>query len=274
MRFAKVSCLAVASLLSACAIEPQSATMDDASPASAPAADISWLTQSWTVTEAWPDHANAPKPPLGQTVFLGELGTGDIGGRECPKSTVTLSEQPLAEILGGMNNQDDMGRVVPKISFQCDGQDFGSYAHTQPDLLVSHYGPWLLWLRPSNIAAAFLPPPPPPPLAMAPQSLLPPPPPPPAEPAHTENVVQPMPTDIHRVYLASYRKDAQALKGFQEFKAKVHVLDQARAFLKPVDLPKKGHYVRLFAEVDGPAQADQICNAIKTVIKDSCAADR
>ena len=80
--------------------------------------------------------------------------------------------------------------------------------------------------------------------------------------------------DKRQVYLASYRKESLAMKGFAQIKAKSSALSDAKPVLKSVTLPKKGHFIRLFAEVEGAATADKVCNDLKTVIKDSCAPGR
>jgi len=256
--------LAVVTVLAACA-EP---------PVVVPP-DISWLAQSWTVTEAWPLEYNAPAAPLGQKVNLAEIGTGDVGGRVCPKGILTLSEQPLSVILGGEETLDELGRIVPKVTYSCDGQAFGAYARIEPQELVTRFGPWLLWLRPSKTVIAIpfqtqvIPGPQPILPAMASMAVT------PADPAeHAATVVQPMPSDKRQVYLASYTQDMLALKGFDEIKHLSQALSQAKPILKPIDIPGKGHYVRLFAQVDGPALADQICNDLRGQIKDSCAPNR
>ena len=77
-----------------------------------------------------------------------------------------------------------------------------------------------------------------------------------------ETVIQPMPTDARKIYLASYKTEMRALKGFEEIQKKTEALKEAKAVFKSVDIPKKGHFVRLFAEVEGPVLADQACNEL------------
>lgn len=83
-----------------------------------------------------------------------------------------------------------------------------------------------------------------------------------------ETVVQSMPTDHRTIYLASYRTEKRALKGFHELQGKSQGLKDAQPVYKTVDIPHKGHFVRLFADVNTPAMADQTCNDLIKLLPD------
>jgi len=170
------------------------------------------------------------------------------------------------------------------VTLECVFDAFGTYAQIDPQTLVTHYGPWLAWLRPTKsikAAAEMAPPPKEPSPAptemapmMAPQTAQ-------AEPMHlTPPPAEAAPLTLHPpmqkrlVYLASYKKEAMAKKGFSEIKPKSKALDGAKMVTMAVMIPHKGRFVRLFAEVDNADTAAQICNDLHGVIADSCAEGR
>ena len=233
--------------------------------------ELDWLEQSWTVTDAWAVREPAGSAsPVGQRLFLGRHGNMSPDGRTCPNATVDVSEQTLAVVLGGDVPEGSLARTVPKIAFQCDGKGFMAYGRLGPDRLMTRSGGWLVTLQPSA-GMAPVPFAAPPPMAPAITHYLPPPPlavvpvqPPPAAP----------PPDLRLVYLASYARTEQALKGFQEIQPKSPALQQATPRFTTVDIPGRGHYVRLFAEVEGADKAERVCTDLRQIMPDSCATDR
>lgn len=87
-------------------------------------------------------------------------------------------------------------------------------------------------------------------------------------PPKQETVVQPMPMDHRTIYLASYRTEKRALMGFHQLQGKSQGLKDATPVYKTVDIPHKGHFVRLFADVSTPTLADQACNDLIKMLPD------
>ena len=112
--------------------------------------DISWLTQSWTITEAAPLSEGVSTPPLGRVVYLGPANSGDLTGQSCTYADISFTEMPLYQALGGVESETLLDRTVTVASFKCAGLAWGSYARTADSTLVTRSGPWLLWLKPSK----------------------------------------------------------------------------------------------------------------------------
>jgi hypothetical protein len=83
-----------------------------------------------------------------------------------------------------------------------------------------------------------------------------------------------MPTETRTIYLASYRSEKRALKGFHQLQAMTPALKDAKPAFKMVDIPHKGRFIRLYAEAASPETADQACNDLIKLLPDCGAASR
>lgn len=212
---------------------------------------------TWVVTDSFPagtvtDPASAPR---GQRVRMDAGMAGDAAGRSCPWPDYRESKANLAAVIGGDGATAALAAPVGMLEVDCAGTRFASYAIMADGSLLTRYGAWLLRLEHGErLAANPAPMTPPEPAAALPPPQEPPPPvaqaaPPPAVPA----------APPHLVYLASYKTEAWARKGWGILAGHSASLKPLAPVLRPVDLKDKGKFVRLFAPAASAAEGRRIC---------------
>ena len=227
---------------------------------------------TWIVTDAFPagpvaDFGSAPR---GQIVRLDAGMAGDAAGRACPWPSYRDTAMPLGVVLRAAGGNPTLAGTVPVLEVECAGQPFATYAVMPDGSLLDRHGPWLLRLERGETLAAN-----PAPMVSdaAPMMLAPPtvePPPPPmavvAPPAAAEPAML--------VYLASYRTEAWARKGWGILSARSASLKSLEPVTRSVEIAGKGRFVRLFAPAGDAAGARRICRELGKAIAECGAAGR
>ncbi|OAN52397.1 hypothetical protein A6A04_00230 [Paramagnetospirillum marisnigri] len=240
-------------LLAACATEPGGMA------ASAPPDSIAG---TWIVTDAFPagpvtDMASAPR---GQRVRLDPDMAGDVAGRACPWPSYAESMGAAESVLG----HGGAATPQPILTVMCAGEAFARYAVQADGSLLTRFGAWLLRLEHGEKLATN-------PAPMTPEAVPMPlvAPPPPA--ATTPPAVMAPPT---LVYLASYRTEAWARKGWGILSGQAASLKGMEPVMRSVDIKGMGKFIRLFAPAQDGAQAKAICKELSKAIAECGAAGR
>lgn len=249
-------------LLSACASEPQSM---GATP----------FGGTWIVTDAFPagavtDTASAPR---GQMVRMDAGMAGDAAGRACPWPSYRDSKAVLSTVMGaGVPAPQSLASEVGVLTVDCAGSPFATYAVLADGSMLTRFGPWLLRLEHGEKLAAN----PAPMVPEAPMVLVPPPmadahaaAPPPAMPEPQMAAAPPT-----LVYLASYKTEAWAKKGWGILAAQSASLKTLQPVTHAVDLKNKGKFIRLFAPAKDMAGSKLICKELGKAISDCGASGR
>lgn len=219
---------------------------------------------TWIVTDAFPagsvtDAASAPK---GQNVRLMDDRAGDAAGRLCLGPVYSETPKPSAEVLG-VAGRPGLPDTLPTLTVRCGSGVFASYAAMPDGALLTRYGAWVLRLEPGERLAANPAPMVPEPAA-APMQVAPPaePTPPPKTAAEPDKPAAP----AKLVYLASYKTEAWAKKGWGILAARSATLKASQPVMKPVEIKGKGKFIRLFAGAKDEAAAKSVCRELgKTV---------
>lgn len=262
-RFATVLTIATLGLaLGACASDPDMAAAPAApKPASAPGGQ-------WVVAD---DYAAEPvgalkSPYLGQPVVLDAARAVDPAGRLCKSPQYWEGSAPAAEALGHPTQPQAAHDPAPRrtVTVTCDNMAFATLVE-QPD------GTWLTrinaWVLKLDKPAAK-------PMALTEVAPLPEPAPMAAvEPAPAPEPVKAKPKQDPRtlVYLASYKTEAQAQKGFKTLAKASAVLAKQQPVTHPVDLGKKGKWVRLYGMAADEAERATLCKQLGKLV-DECGA--
>lgn len=156
----------------------------------------------------------------------------------------------------------------------CGGEPFGVYAQWHDGSLPARSGPLVVRLDRADVAvvpakAAAAAPPPPIGQGQAPKAGD-----SKGAPAAAKPTAPPDPASTELVFLASYRDDKRAQRGWALLKAKSPTLAGLTSKTKPVDLGEKGKFVRLFAVARGKDQARKLCGEVKAQAPDCGAAGR
>ncbi|KIL97320.1 hypothetical protein CCC_00381 [Paramagnetospirillum magnetotacticum MS-1] len=220
-----------------------------------------WYNGTWIVTDAFPsgvvsDSASAPR---GQAVSMEAGRAGDAAGRVCASPVYLQDQAPLSIVIGAA--APDWPGVADKVAVlrvECDGKPLATYAAMNDGALVTRYGAWILRLERGEKLAANPAPmmaePAAPPMAVAPvPAPVAAPPPPPEAPRKL-------------VYLASYKTEAWAKKGWGILAERSGTLKASEPVMKSVDLKGKGKFVRLFAGAKDDAGAKLICKELGKTI--------
>ena len=229
---------------------------------------------TWIVTDAFPagpvrDAASAPR---GQRVRLESDMAGDVAGRACPWPTYRDVMAPLGSVTGS-DSAAGMGETVRVLEVDCAGQPYSRYAAMADGTLLTRHGPWLLRLEAAERLAAS----PAPMEAEAPRMAMP----ASSEPAKPESappaVAPPAPPAMAAktlVYLASYKTEAWARKGWSILAADSATLKGLEPVMRRVEIKGKGTFVRLFAGAGDAAQAKMVCKELGKAIAECGAAGR
>ena len=245
--------------LSACASQPTAMPNTPASP----------MGGTWIVTDAFPaggltDMASAPR---GQMVRLDAGMAGDVAGRACPWPSYRDSTMPLETALGGSAGSLPSNSAI--LDVDCAGQRFSTYAVMADGSLMTRHGAWLLRLergdKLANNPAPMVP-------EAPPMMLLPTP-----EPAAVMAVAappEPPAIPAMLVYLASYKTEAWAKKGWGILSAQSASLKAAQPVTRSVDIKDKGTFIRLFAPAKDAAEGKRICAELGKTLSDCGATGR
>lgn len=227
----------------------------------------------WVVAAAYPAGAvrAGEKGPVGQVMMLGATAN-DPAGRLCPQPVYRNGTASLEALLGGSRPSpaaEGLLPALPMVTVDCHGKLFVALARGRDGALLTRSGPWLLRLERSDKArtakAVATRTEPRPPAAAAP----------PAQPPFALDTAPGLPTKGARlVYLASYRSDANALRGWAVLKKRAAALSEAQPVTRSIDIPAKGTFVRLFAAVADDGLKSRICDAIKAEAADCGAGGR
>lgn len=212
-----------------------------------------------TSMTAQPPATPMTAPYLGQKMMLAADAAGDPAGRLCKSPAYQGWDANPATVLGPSRSEmTRSGALRPVLAVLCDGQSFGSYV-SQPDgSLMTRVNNWVLTL---NRAA---PPPAPPPVVLTPE-------PPPALVVTSAPAPVPMPERRTLVYLASYKTEASALVGWKVLAKASPILAGQKASTQPVDLGKKGKWVRLYAMAADEDERAKLCKQLGKLV-DECGA--
>lgn len=232
-------------LLAACAADP----------ASMGAGPSPSLDGYWVVTDAFPagavtDMASAPR---GQRIRLDAGMASDPAGRVCPWPAYGEGRAMLGDILGAASG----GRLETEakvLEVMCAGARFARYAVQADGSLLHRHGPWILRLENGEkLAADPAPMTPEPPMMMlaAPAE--------PHAPTPPATTVAPPAAAPVLVYLASYRTEAWARKGWTILAAQSASLKGLEPVTRDVEIKGKGKFVRLFAPARDDGAGKAIC---------------
>ncbi|MBI2236609.1 MAG: hypothetical protein HYU60_06635 [Magnetospirillum sp.] len=235
----------------------------------------------WVVTDIFESGRAAGNRPLealiGQRVRLDAAEAGDILGRTCPKPAYRQIEVSEAAFLGALARVREYPRLRRPLAVTevvCGGEPFGAYAQWHDGSLLARSGPLVVRLDRADVAvvpakAAAAAPLPPIGQGQAPKA---------GDnkkaPAAAKPTARPEPASTELVFLASYRNEKHAQRGWLLLKAKSPTLAGLTSKTKPVDLGEKGKFVRLFAVARGKDQARTLCGDIKAQVPDCGAAGR
>lgn len=224
---------------------------------------------TWIVTDAFPAGAvtDAASAPKGQTVRLMDDRAGDAAGRLCLGPVYSEAPKPSAEVLG-VAGRPGLPDTLPTLTVHCGSGVFASYAAMSDGALLTRYGAWVLRLEPGERLAANPAPMVPEPTA-APMQVAPAAEPPPAA-AAPEKPAAP----VRLVYLASYKTEAWAKKGWSILAARSATLKASQPVMKPVEIKGKGKFIRLFAGAADEAAAKSVCRELGKAVAECGIAGR
>lgn len=237
-----VICAAMAGFtLSACAADPQPRMSAPIKRAVTPPGG------QWEVATAvaiGPTGANA-SPYLGQRLALYEKSAGDPAGRSCAKPVYMGWDAPAASVVGAAAPAGDESRPVMEVT--CDGAAFGTYVGLADGTLMTRVNDWALTLK--RVPAA----------AMVAK----------AEPVPVPMAKPVTPDKRTIVYLASYPNEAKARAGWKVLAKTSPILARQQPILTPIDLEKKGKWVRLYGLAADEAERATICKQLGKLV-DEC----
>jgi len=249
--------LGAVALLAGCAASPQPM-------------DGGWYQGTWIVTDAFPSGAvtDAASAPRGQAVPMDTARAGDAAGRVCPSPRYSEDRAPLSSVVGAAAaDWPGMSDQVTVLNVDCDGRPFARYAVMADGALMARYGGWVLRLEHGEKLAAN-----PAPMmaepAAAPMAVAPPPPPAVTPPPPVAEAPRRL------VYLASYKTEAWARKGWGVLAGHSAALKASEPVLKDVEIKGKGKFVRLFAGARDDGAAKTICKELGKAIAECGVAGR
>lgn len=244
-------------ILAACADEPPRVTTDK-HPVQPPGG-------TWEVTAAQAVEAPAKgaSPYLGQLVRLDVKEAGDPAGRRCSQPVYSGWNAGLAVVTGLGGAKDGGDQKVAVMEVTCAGQPYGLYAGMADGTLRTRVNAWLLTLTRQ---------PDPAPMAEAPKPVEPA---KPAEPVKTAEPAKVLPAIDPRalVYLASYRSEASARKGWTVLTKTSPILAKQSPILQSVTLKGKGDWVRLYGMAADTGERTAICKQVARAV-DECGSRR
>jgi hypothetical protein len=260
--------LGALALLGGCATSPQ--PMDGAA-----------HLGTWIVTDAFASGAvaDSASAPRGQTIPMEAARAGDAAGRVCPTPRYVQDMAPLGSVIGAATPQAQrLAEPVRVLTVECAGKPFATYAVMRDGALLTRYGGWVLRLEHGEKLAANPAPmmadPAAPPMALA---ALPAPMPasPPAAPAASAEPTPAAPAAARTlVYLASYKTEAWAKKGWGILAERSATLKASEPVMKSVEIKGKGTFVRLFAGAKDDPSAKMICKELGKTIAECGVAGR
>ena len=241
-------------LLAACAAPQSSEPMV----AKVPAAPPGGVWEVTAAAEADPSASPLTSPYLGQKMMLSADVAGDPAGRICRSPVYQGWDSAPRRVLGNSPAvaAARSDSVRPVLDVSCGEQPFGAYL-SQPDgSLMTRVNNWVLTLnRVPDV------PKPADPVAVTPLPASPPEP-PPALPALSPQTL---------VYLASYRTEASAHKGWAVLAKASRILAVQKPMTQMVDLGKKGKWVRLYGMAANESERATLCRQLAKLV-DECGA--
>lgn len=251
--FSAVPGLALSILLGACA---------SSEPPVAATPTGGWAKGTWIVTDAFASGAvvDPQSAPRGQMIRLDSDMAGDAAGRVCPWPSYAERRASLASITAAAApDWPGLSDMVTVLDVSCAGQPFASYAALADGSMLSRYGGWLLRLEHGEKLAAN-------PAPMSPEPMM-----APAPAAMAADPPPPAPTveaPRRLVYLASYKTEAWAKKGWGILAAQSPSLRGLEPVTRSVDLKGKGKFVRLFAAAKDDESGKRLCKELGKTIKE------
>jgi hypothetical protein len=243
-----------------------------------------WHHGTWIVTDAFASGgvADTASAPRGQPVPMEAGRAGDASGRVCPSPLYAEDRASLASVIGASApDWPSMAEKVPVLLVECLGRLMATYAVMSDGALLTRYGAWVLRLehgeKLATNPAPMMAEPVAPPMAMTPLPAMP----PPArvEPPAVAKVKPPVvarveppaaaaaPAASHKlVYLASYKSEDWARKGWGVLTGHSSSLKEAEPVMKAVEIQGKGTFVRLFASAKDDGAAKLICKELGKAI--------
>jgi len=219
----------------------------------------------WVVSDAFPA---GPLPwavtsPSGQRLRLDPEAAGDLDGGLCPIPPAYRHETaPLGTVLGAATVEGPLAAPVPVLVVGCGDRPPTRFAVQAAGSLLARHRGWVVRLEPLAHLAALpdpLPEAPAEPLAAAAVAVAPP-----------RALPVAAPPVGRRVYLASYRSEPAARRGWASVQAR---WPEALAGLAPltrsVDVPGRGRFVRLFTTVADARAEQRLCATLRAAA-DEC----
>lgn len=228
-----------------------------------------WHHGTWIVTDAFASGVvvDAASAPRGQSVPMEAGRAGDAGGRVCPSPRYAEDRASVASVIGASApDWPGMADKVQVLMVECAGKPFATYAVMGDGALLTRYGGWVLRLEHAEKLAANPAPmmaePVAPPMVVAPLPTVPLP--TAAEPPVAAASASAAPRKL--VYLASYKTEDWARKGWGILAGHSAALKGAEPVMKTVELKGKGKFVRLFAGAKDDGAAKLICKELGKTI--------
>ena len=193
---------------------------------------------------------------------------GDAAGRLCPSPRYGEGRAPLSAVTGATaSDWPGLADRVATLTVDCAGKPFAIYAVMTDGTLLTRYGGWVLRLEHGEKLAANPAPmmaePPAAPMAVA------------ALPAAAPPVAAPpAPAAGKLVYLASYKTEDWARKGWGILVGRSAALKAAEPVTKSVEIKGKGRFVRLFAGARDDGAGKAICKELGKAIAECGVAGR
>lgn len=229
---------------------------------------------TWIVTDAFASGAvaDAASAPRGQTIPMEAARAGDAAGRVCPSPRYVQDMATLGSVIGAAPSQESrLTQSVRVLAVECAGKPFATYAMMGDGAMLTRYGGWVLRLEHGEKLAANPAPmmaePAAPPMVLA--AMPAPMPAPAAEPAAAAPVAAKT-----LVYLASYKTEAWARKGWGILAGHSATLKTSEPVMKNVEIKGKGTFVRLFAGARDQAGGKMICKELGKAIAECGVAGR
>ncbi len=219
----------------------------------------------WVVTDVFPVGAGGAGAERlrGQPVRLDPALATTPGGATCDHPSYHPRIVTEAEFLGAPDRVGEFPALVRTLSVvvvRCDGDEFGRYARWPDGSLMTRWDGAVLRLERAPAIALH----PPPPAAPMPPPA--PPTPAPPTPAPPMPAAAAPPPAGQLLYLASYRGEATAKRGWWQLAAASPTLARLQPATIPVDLGRKGRFIRLFARTHDAAEARHVCAEVKRLL--------
>ncbi len=254
--------LALSLLLGGCATAPGPSC-------TAPAA-LGGIDGVCVVSDVFGQSAAGAASPVGQRVRLGMAEAQDLKGRLCANPTYLRGETTEAALLGhagGLPGFGQLDRMVTVLEVECAQEAFGRYAYWKEGSLLAFDGARAFRLvkwdgsgpLPTAPTRAEMP---------APAAMVA----APASAAPAGGMEHPA-TPGARIYLASYRDEESARRGWTSLRQRAPLLGQLSPAMTRVTLPRRGKFIRLHAEGASLTQARQLCRQLAALLPD-CGAKR